>query len=583
MANTTTIVPMLERIIAYNPWEKLTDSEKLNIFTLVDKVLGKRRTLYQRYSRGIDFVSNGEIHYENAQTLINTDGTTNDKVHLQIMLEKFIIDIASGYLSGKVEYDVDATDPVQAKVAKLVFDKEPVTANQALELRYIVDTITKNNSDVTELTSLFKDMLLYGSCYERIIDDKKDGYQYYSLDALNTVAIWTDDIKPKLMAVVQAYSDTPTPNGNKRWLYRVYLPKSVEVYSRESKSAETDKDILTRDEKRSSKHEWDDVPVIVYESQFSILDKCESVITAYETLLNNVRNTYKYNAEDCKMKIAGYRPQNPITLPNPDYDPNDPEKKNKPQVILNPARQVEDAAVLAGKTFYVQEGGDADWLIKPVDANDVTIMLKFYIDTIFQLAGIPNTTDLAFNSTDLNASAIDRKFYIMNIVTSNLREGMEQLIRRRFKMFLDRINLKAQTSYDVNNIRITINTNLPSMTDENIDQMLRLDGILSEETILEKLGYDYETEKDRKESELNANMARIGIINPQDENTDDQGNPTNTQGARTTDTDVIRTNRKIQSDSKKNIQDNIQRENAETVQSGTSVGSPIGHQNRGRN
>ena len=222
-------------------------------------------------------------------------------------------------------------------------------------------------------------------------------------------------------------------------------------------------------------------------NRFSILDKCESIIQAYEILLNNVKDTYKYNAEDCKMKIAGYRPQNPITLPNPDYDPDDPEKKKLPPVLVNPARMVEDAAILSGKTFYVQEGGDADWLVKPVDANDVTTMLKFYIDTIFQLAGIPNTTDLAFNSADLNASAIDRKFYIMNIITSNVREGMEKLIRQRFRMFLDRINTKNKTNYDVNNIRITINTNLPSMTDENIDQMLRLDGILSEETILEKL------------------------------------------------------------------------------------------------
>ena len=283
------------------------------------------------------------------------------------------------------------------------------------------------------------------------------------------------------------------------------------------------------------------------------------------------------------MKIAGYRPQNPITIPNPEYDANDPKKKNVPQMILNPARILEDNAVLAGKTFYVQEGGDADWLIKPVQAQDVTTMLKFYIDTIFQLAGIPNTTDLAFNSSDLNASAIDRKFYIMNIVTSNLREGMEKLIRQRFKMFLDRINTKANTKYDVNNIRITINTNLPSMTDETIDQMLRLDGILSEETILEKLGYDYETEKDRKESELNATMARIGITGNEDEEGTEESGETDIKGARTTDTDVIRTNRKVQSKNKTNIQNNIQRENAETVQSGTSVGSPIGHQNRGRN
>ena len=575
-----------ERIIAYNPWDKLTDTEKLNLFTQVDKVLGKRMILWRRYSRGIDFETPSLQYASTDDTVtVASDGETLqvESKRLQILLEKFIVDLAAGYLSGKTEYDVDSTNAIQTKINKLVFDREGITADEALELRYIVDTITKNNADVTELTHLFMNLLLYGSCYERVIDTKADGYQYYYLDALNTVAIWTDDVKPKLMAVVQAYKQELQPNTTPRFLYRVYLPKKIEVYSRETKSKEQNKEVLKREEDRGTSHEWNEVPVVVYETQFSILDKVESIISAYETLLNNVRNTYKYNAEDCKMKIAGYRPQNPITLPNPAYDPDDPEKSKLPQVIVNPARIIEDNAILAGKTFYVQEGGDADWLIKPVQANDVTTMLKFYIDTIFQLAGIPNTTDLAFNSTDLNASAIDRKFYIMNIVTADLKEGMEVLLRNRFRLFLDRINTKAKTNYDVNNIRITINTNLPSMTDENIDQMLRLDGILSQETILEKLGYDFETESKRKENELDAQMARFGNNgdkdNPENPQEPNSGNP----GDKQTDTDIIRANRKVQRGNSVNIRDNIQRENAETVQSGTSVGSPIGHQNRGRN
>ena len=562
-----------ERIIAYNKWENLTDNAKLILFTEVDKVLGKRSTLWQRYSRGIDFETVGQIHYE--QKAAETDSH-----HLQILLEKFIVDLAAGYLSGKTEYDVDSTNDIQSKVRKLVFDTEPITPDEALELRYVVDTITQNNYDVTELTKLFKDMLLYGSCYERLLD--KDGYRYYALDALNTVAIWSDDVEPKLMAVVQAYIDKEENNLN-RFLYRVYLPKKIEVYSRENKSKEQDKDILRKEEERGTSHEWNEVPVVVYESQFSILDKCASVISAYETLLNNVRNTYKYNAEDCKMKIAGYRPQNPITIPNENFNETKPESNSNPRMVVNPARLLEDEAVLSGKTFYVQEGGDAAWLVKPVAANDVTVMLKFYLDTIFQLCGIPNTTDLAFNSTDLNASAIDRKFYIMNIVTSDLREGMEKLIRNRFRMFLERINMKHKTKYDVNNIRITINTNLPSMTDENIDQMLRLDGILSEETILEKLGYDFATEQSRKEKELDAQMARFGENGDQDDDETNEGDETDTQGDRKTDTTIIRANRKVQSDSKTNIQDNIQREKSKTVRPASSVGSPIGHQNRGRN
>lgn len=42
------------------------------------------------------------------------------------------------------------------------------------------------------------------------------------------------------------------------------------------------------------------------------------------------------------------------------------------------------------------------------------------------------------------------------------------------------------------------------MTDETVEQMIKLNGILSEETIIEKLGYDYETEKARKEDDLGA-------------------------------------------------------------------------------
>ena len=570
-----------ERVIAYKPWDKLSDKEKVDIFTEIEKVLSKRRALWLRYSRGIDFetlstqYSNGTVSAE--QTTLDTENglQINSSKHLSILLEKFIVDIAAGYLSGNTEYDVDSTNDIQSKVRKLVFEQDPITPEEAQELRYIVDTITQNNSDQTELTTLFRDMLLYGCCYERVIDSKKDGYQYYFLDALNTVALWTDDVKPQLMAVVQAFKKQ-VDNGQKYlYLYRVYLPKSIEVYSREDKTPVADEGILKKEKDKSSLHEWNEVPVVVYESQFSILDKCESLIQAYEILLNNVKDTYKYNAEDCKMKIAGYRPQNPITIPNPEYDPDDEKKKNLPQMVLNPARIIEDNAILAGKTFYVQEGGDADWLIKPVEANDVTKMLKFYVDSIFQLAGIPNTTDLAFNSADLNASAIDRKFYIMNIVTSNLREGMEKLIRKRFKMFLDRINKKHQTKYDVNNIRITINTNLPSMTDENIDQMIRLDGLLSQETILEKLGYDYETELQRKKAE----KAELGTETDENgTNNDENETETDENG---TNNDKPGTNFEKFGQNKKNAQINAKR-NVAKIERGTKViTSPIGHEQRG--
>ena len=124
--------------------------------------------------------------------------------------------------------------------------------------------------------------------------------------------------------------------------------------------------------------------------------------------------------------------------------------------------------------------------------------MKYYVDSIFQVSGIPNTNDAAFNSGDLNASAIDRKFYTMALMLDDIRQGVTVLIKHRWANFFQRINLLSNTYYNIDDISINIGTNLPSMTDENINQQLALNGILSQKTLLSNLGYDYATERKNK-------------------------------------------------------------------------------------
>ena len=490
-------------IIIYDDFDKIN---KNDLFDQVDAVLSKRQRLWERYSRGISF---------------EDDGQKDNKDKLEILFEKFIVDTATGYLSGPITYDVDVSSEVEKKIGKTIFGREGVDETMADELRYVINTLASDNDDAVEETLLLRQALLYGSTYERVWENQFNKLQYLNLDALNTVAIWNNAIDPEVVAVVSAF-ETKEDTLTKYW-YKVYLSNQIIVYSRENRTeinvnAERS---LKLEEKKD--HNWGQVPVIVYESDFSIIDKCASLITAYQDLLNNVRNTYQYNDTDCKMKIVGYRAQNPIMIPNPKKG-----QPNQPDMILNPARQQEDDYVLSGKTFYVEQGGDADWLTKPVNANEVTTMLKYYVDSIFQMTGIPNTSDLAFNSTDLNASAIDRKFYVMSITTADIREGIQDLIRKRFKMLLDRINFKFNTKYTMDNVTINMSTNLPSMTDENIDQMMKLNGILSQETVVEKLGYDWETEKKRKEDEVNAAMEQVtNRINQNDEENGDEEEGTN--------------------------------------------------------
>ena len=446
-----------------------TLDEYKQLFTQVSSVLGKRQDLHERYTRGS-----------------NDSTPLYDGKSLKVPFEKFIVDLATGYLAGTPEYTVNVPSELDSKVRKSVFEEEVLSDDLINEMKSIIDYITQYNDDANEVYNLIKDLLLYGACYEVAYENDENELIYTNLDALNTVAIWDTNTPANLLAIVSKYTDK-TVNGQDLELYRLVDRDGIRVYE-----VNGDKEI-SQDTKLSKEHFWNDVPGFAVEIDFSIIENSEAFIKTYENLLENVKNTYQYNDIDCKMKISGYKAQNKLTI-----------KNEKGETIINPDRIKEDEYVLKSRTFYTEEGGDAEWLIKEVDANGVTTLLKYYVDSIFQLCGIPNTADLAFNSADLNASAIDRKFYVMNMKTQDIVSNLKKALLRRFELIFNRINYKKGTKYDFRYIVIDIPKNLPSMTDETIEQMIKLNGILSEETIIEKLGYDYETEKARKEDDLGA-------------------------------------------------------------------------------
>jgi SPP1 family phage portal protein len=455
----------------------LDDYKKL--FTQVDSVLSKRQDLHEKYTRGSS----------DSQTLY--DGSS-----LKVPFEKFIVDLATGYLSGKPDYSVNIPDELDSKIRSDIFEKESLDESLINEMKSILDYITNFNDDSAEVYSLIRDLLLYGACYEVLYENLNNELIYTRLDALNTCSIWDTNTPANLLAIVSKFTDKDK-EGKDIELYRVVDKTGHRVYITNGDEE------IQQDASASKEHLWNDVPGFAVEIDFSIIENSEAFIAAYENLLENVKNTYQYNDVDCKMKISGYKAQNRLTV-----------KDDKGNTIINPDRIKEDEYVLQSRTFYTEEGGDAEWLIKPVDANGVTTLLKYYVDSIFQLSGIPNTADLAFNSSDLNASAIDRKFYVMDMKTQEILSGLKKGILRRFELIFGRINYKKSTKYDFRYITIDIPKNLPSMTDETIEQMIKLNGILSEETIIEKLGYDYETEKTRKEADL---------IDDEDDNLDKDG------------------------------------------------------------
>ena len=516
--------------------DEYTNGKIQDLFAEVDAVLQKRQSINERYLRGISSTSPG------------SEG------NVQVFFEKFITDLAAGYLSGDITYNAEIIDESEEPAYRLLHPSHtsPLDPDTAAQMKYLITAISSKNDDPTVLKALFHDAVLYGAAYERQLDlvntqattevdveaqntsQGDPNYTYYPLSALNTVALFSTDIsdtqQQNAVALITVYTlDARNSEDNQEHTlyYCIECNPYTNFYGTSIYDKTTNQDAtsqyktkITLKEEKSSTHNIPTFSVFEPDPQISIIDPIISLVSNYEEIMNNLNNLYHYNDADAKLKISGYRPENPLTIPNPDFDPTLPISSNNPEKILNPARELEDQYLIDSKTFYVQEGGDVGWLLKEIHAEDATKYLKYYVDSIFQISGIPNTSDAAFNSGDMNASAIDRKFYTMALMLDDVRQGVTTLIKHRWANFFARINLVSPTHYNVDDITIEIGTNLPSMTDETINQQLALNGILSQKTLLSNLGYDYATEKKNKEEETEIPYATVtpdtNFVSPND-------------------------------------------------------------------
>ena len=466
--------------------ESITDTKNMQetIPKLVKKItpiLEKRKKLHKVYTRN---ANDSKAMY------------SDNKENTVVTYEKFLTDIAAGYLSGTPTYTVDSVmEEEKRDLLKSLFDKEIPDKEYADKMKLIIDYITGYNDDETEHHDFIHDILEMTAAYEILYENEFNEIVYSKYSPLNTVAIWDFNIPANLIALVRVWDETDI-NDKRIKKCEITDKYGTKTYSMTDQYKEVE-------ENDNQNHNWGDVPAIAVENDFAIFEPCEDIISAFEQLIQNVRNTFQYNDTDCKLKFSGYIPENPLVIEkNIEKD----DGTITTEIVENEARKIEDEALMKSKTLYVQEGGDASWIKKELDCNGATEILKVYTNLMFQLAGIPNTSDLAFNSADLNASAIDRKFYIMNMMTANVMSQVKKAYQRKWELIFGRINLKSDTKFDFRDVNIELPKNLPANDDERIDSLMKLQTILSEQTILEKLGYNYLDEKEKKDKESEDNM-----------------------------------------------------------------------------
>ncbi len=473
--------------------EKLEQENSVTaIFFKAKKELESRKRLYDEFRR--------KLTDEELSSLSDED--------IKVPLQRYLSVMAVGFFAGKPPiYKVQAYDKEIDKLNQELFDKNPNDENKVKEMEYIIKHVTDYNDDGKEFFSLAFDYFVKRAGYEILYKNEQSEYVYSKSDALETVAIWDYSVPKNLIGLYRIIETTLANNEyqimvelttEKGKFYYMDTPEKRKLFGTKDYEAKYGKEPLFKeDKKKQEKPKWDDLQIVAMENEhgLNIFESVDSLIKAYERVIQNSRNTFKYN-DEAILKVMGYVPENPLIIEN-----------EEGKQMINPARELEDQYMLESRVRYLQEGGDLDWVIKEVNDGAVQNHKKTLMDLICLCSFIPNMTDLGFTQAD-NNSALEKKFFSLQQLIADAEADFKMGLLRRWELIFNKFNKDKGKDYDFRNVQVILQRNMPSDSSSETSRALSLRDLLSDETIIGMLPDDLDPKNEiaKKKSEAETNL-----------------------------------------------------------------------------
>ncbi|MBQ9658296.1 MAG: phage portal protein [Clostridia bacterium] len=482
---------------------KLESEEAITrLFAKAQAELDVRKQLYEQFRR--------KLTDEELASLTDED--------IKVPLERYISVMSAGYFGGKApKYKVKAFNKDRNAIIQGLFDKPTNTEQDIKEIEELISHIVDYNDDGALFLELVLDFLVKRACYEIYYKDKETGeITIARSDALETVAIW-DYSLPKNLIGIYRIIQTTMADGQYQNMVELTTAKGKRYYmdtpekrvlfgTPEYEVKFRDEPLFKEDKKMKQPRKWDnDIPATAIEQEdgLAIFEPVISLIKAYQQVIQNSRNTFKYN-DEAILAVIGYQPENEMLI----LDDNG----NK---VINPARVKEDEYVLNSRVRYLDgdQGTNSDikWVTKDVNDNALQNHKKTLMDIICLCSFCPNMTDLGFTSAD-NNSALEKKFFSLQQYIATFEGEFKKALLRRWEIILNKFNKEKGKTYDFRDIQIELQRNVPTDTASATDTALKLRTLLSDESIINLLPYslDAQSELD-KINEQNANNMKNNL------------------------------------------------------------------------
>ena len=315
-----------------------------------------------------------------------------------------------------------------------------------------------------------------GEGYEITYIDEQGNVRFKALPAIGMIPIYNDDLEESLLYVIRYWQSYDIEHDQRIDYVEVYSPIEITKYQKDVGG-----NLQVIDQKY---HVFGQVPVTPYYNNAECQGDFELVISeidAYDSFESDSVNEADYFA-DSYLVLSG----------------------------MEGTTSDDVASMKENRVLVFPEGGQGSWLTKQVNDTWIENEKKRLDQDIHKFSFCPPMTDENFAA---NASGVAMKYKLMGLENKvGVKENeFEKGLRRRIELVYG-VMRKVNGDFDYLDINIVFTRNLPQDLNAAADTVIKLDGILSDETRLAllPLDIDAQVELEKVEEQKLSNFSLFG-------------------------------------------------------------------------
>lgn len=350
---------------------------------------------------------------------------------------KYITDVNVGYLVGK---------PVNYTAIE---EQEDI-------MEEIQDIFTFNDEQA-ENSIIAKQASIKGKAFELLYLDENANVRFNCVTPENMIILYDDSITPNYKHAIRfnkGFTDVNnnTENDDEITFMEIYDEQSVDRY--ESINGQ-----LTLTE--SINHPFGDVPVVEFKNNDETMGDFETVLS----LIDAYNKSQSETADDIEYFADAYL------------------------VIKNMSGTTDEdlSGMRKNRAILIDEDGDASFLTKSFNDTALENYKNRVEDDIHKFSMTPNLTDEAF-AGNISGIALQFKLWGLEQIAAQKERLFKKGLQRRFELIANYFTLHKK-EFLWREVDIVFTRNIPMNVGDIVEMVVKLRGIISDQTLLSQLPY----------------------------------------------------------------------------------------------